>query len=123
MYTFKTITVEDWKHAVEDEASERAKKLRHRKLAIKALKELSNLQDAVIPGLKFEFRDYDSFNVKIPGKAEKIHFLITQAKIFVWDGKNPIIAPDYSIDTNLKTAKDELYDNFKVDMNLFKNWK
>lgn len=123
MYTFKTITVEEWKHAVEYEASERAKKLRHRKLAIKALKELGNLQDALVPELKFDYNDYDSFDVKIPGKAEKIHFLITEMKIFVWDGKNPIIKPDYSVDTNLKTAKDELYDNFKVDMNLFANWK
>lgn len=123
MYTFKTITLNDWFHAVEEGTSERTKKLRHRKLAIKALKELSYLSDAIIPELKFDYRDYDSFNVKIPGKKEKIHFLITQMKIFVWDGNKAIIAPDYSIDTNLKTAKDELYDNFKIDMNLFKNWK
>ena len=123
MYTFKTITLNDWFHAVADEASERAKKLRHRKLAIKALKELSYLSDALIPELKFKYRDYDSFDVKIPGKKEKIHFLITMCKIFVWDGDKEIIAPDYSVDTNLKTAKDELYENFKVDMNLFKDWK
>ncbi len=123
MYTFKTITVKEWKHAADVDVSERARKLRHRKLAIKALKELSNLSDALIPELKFEYEDYDHFSVKIPGKAEKIWFLITQMKIFVREGKNWIIKPDYKVDTNLKTSKDELYDNFKIDMNLFQNWK
>lgn len=40
MYKFKTISVEDWKHAVDEHASERAKIMRHKKLALKALKEV-----------------------------------------------------------------------------------
>lgn len=41
MYKFKTVTVKDWKHAVEENTSERTKKMRLKKLALKALKEIA----------------------------------------------------------------------------------
>lgn len=41
MIKFKTISVKDWKHAVDENASERTKKRRLKKLALKACKEVA----------------------------------------------------------------------------------
>ena len=113
MYKFKTISVEDWKHAVDEHASERAKIMRHKKLAIKALKEVEPFWfpkkgssypiECKIP----EYATYTDWYVRPFGKAGYFHVCITEAKIWITnvdglgDKDYPCGRPDWALDTNL----------------------
>lgn len=115
MYTFKTITVEDWKRAVEYEASERAKKMRHKKLALKALREVAPYFFPKNSGFSIkcsipEGGTYTGWDIRSSIRRGFFHVCISEAKIWVievdGDGEKeyPCGKPDWSLDTNLKTA-------------------
>ena len=113
MYKFKTISVEDWKHAVDEHASERAKIMRHKKLALKALKEIEPFwfpkkgSDYPIECKTLKYENYTDWYVRPYGKAGYFHVCIKEAKIWitnvngVGDKDYPCGRLDWDLDTNL----------------------
>lgn len=113
MYKFKTISVEDWKHAVDEHASERAKIMRHKKLALKALKEVEPFwfpKKGNIYPIECKIPEHETctdWYVRPYGKAGYFHVCIKEAKIWITDVDGvgnkdyPCGRPDWALNTNL----------------------
>lgn len=108
MYKFKTISVKDWEHAVDENASERTKKLRHKKLALRALKEVAPKYFGPWPTrCETSTGCYSCWRVTTFNKAGYFVVHITEAKIWIVDvdvdGNKtyPCGMVDWNLDTNL----------------------
>lgn len=112
MYKFKTISVKDWEHAVEDGTTVRTKTMRHKKLALKALKEVEAFWFPKMDPYPIECKiseggTYSDWDVRPYGKAGYFHVCITEAKIWIIDVDGagnksyPCGKPDWDLDTNL----------------------
>lgn len=109
MKQFKTITYKDWLHAVEDGTSERTKKMRHKKLALRALKEIEPfwLSEKEFPAECCMRGTYNTWKIRPFAKNGYFLVYIDEGKIWIVDvdgegnKEYPCGKPDWSLDTNL----------------------
>lgn len=114
MYKFKTISVKDWLHAVEEGTSERTKTMRHKRLAIRALKEVEPFwfpkKNPYFDLMECKFSElgtYTGWIIRPFGKRGHFYVGISEAKIWIIDvdgvgnKQYPCGKPDWSLDTNL----------------------
>lgn len=95
MTKFKTISVKDWEHAVDENASERTKKMRLKKLALKALKEVAPKYFGPWP-TKFEMGEtYYTWKIKPFAKVGNFIVCMTQSGIAISDVDREGTAVDY----------------------------
>lgn len=113
MEQFKTVTFKDWLHAVEEGTSERTKTMRHKRLAIKALKEVEAFwfpkKGSYFDRMecRTESGDYTGWHIRPYGKKGFFYVGISDAKIWIIDvdgegnERYPCGKPDWSLYTNL----------------------
>ena len=93
MYKFKTISLKDWKYAGDEQASERTKIMRYKKLAIRALEEASPFWFPKGPKykefgslVKYKMGDtYNTWYIRPFGKLDFFVVHIEEAKIWIKD--------------------------------------